>query len=233
MRKQQQIWQKEHEEGELIPSETKKSSSSEPSSYVVKLVAFLRESGIPLRGNVVDIGAGKGRNTIYLAKQGFDLYALDYIQSAIDHISSVSKQEKLSTIHAICAPIDEPWPFPNNFFDFAIDCFSSIDIETIKGREVYRNEMFRTLKQGGYALVVVVASDDAFESQMIRQHPGSEKNSSIWPKTGKFQKNYDEDDLRAFYSSFEIIRLEKLTKNAHKMGRDFIATNYWLLLRKK
>lgn len=234
MRKQQRIWQKEHDEGKLIPSEMLKSSTDQPSSYIVKFTKFLVQQKFPLTGRAVDMGAGKGRNTIYLAKQGLSVYALDYIESAIEHIKATSKKEKLDKrIHAVCTPIDEPWPFADNYFDIVIDCFSSIDIETLDGRIACRNEMFRTLKQGGFALIVVVSAEDEFESELIKKYPGIEKNSSVWPGTGKFQKDYDEKELKDFYSSFKVVTLEKLQKVAHKMGKDFTATNYWMVLRKK
>lgn len=232
MRKQQLIWQKEHSEGRLIPSETEKSSTSQPSSNVIRFIDLLRQRSVALQGKAVDIGAGKGRNTIYLHQQGFSVYALDYIQSAIDHISDTVEQKKLQNVTPICMPIDEPWQFPDNYFDVAIDCFASIDIETSSGRQVYRNEMLRTLKSGAYALVVVVAAEDEFESKLIRQYPGSEMNSSIWPMTGKFQKNYEKKELTDFYDSFEVVAIETLKKTARKMGKDFITTKYWLVLRK-
>ena len=108
--------------------------------------------------------------------------------------------------------MDEPWQFQDNFFDLAIDCFTSIDIETQSGRESYRNEMFRTLKPGGYALVVVTSIEDEIEQELIKHSPGPEKNSTIWPN-GKFQKNYDQEELISFYQQFEIIELQTIRKN--------------------
>jgi hypothetical protein len=52
------------------------------------------------------------------------------------------------------------WRIGDNFFDIAVDSFSSIDIETREGREVCRNEMYRTLKPGGYGLITVCSAED-------------------------------------------------------------------------
>jgi hypothetical protein len=105
-------------------------------------------------------------------------------------------------------------------------------VETEEGRKTCRDEMFRTLKPGGYALVNVVSSEDEWEKEMIKNNPGPEKNSVIWPENGKFQKNYDEAELREFYSNFEIIDVRTIQKPAFKLGREGIATNLWMLLRK-
>ncbi len=232
IRKQQLIWQKEHQTADALPEEMAVQSSIRPSQYIVQFQKFLAKQKIS-QGKIVDIGAGKGRNSIFLAKQGYEVYSLDYIQAAIDHINTIAKQENIEKyLHTFCTAIDQNWPFPDDFFEIAVDCFASIDIETRKGRDTYKKELLRTLKPGGYALVTVVSADDEIEREMIKLHPGSEKNSTIWPQNDKFQKNYDEQELRKFYKEFEIITLKKVTKKANKLGRNFIATNFYLVLRK-
>ncbi len=151
MRQQQSIWIEEHKTAAALPSEMSHLSVLKPSSKVVKFLEFLHDQNIK-NGKLIDLGAGKGRNAIYLAKQGFEVYALDYVQQAVDFISLIAKKEKLeSSLHAVCKPIDDVWPFSDNVFDVAIDCFASIDVESRAGRLKYRSELLRTLKPGGYA----------------------------------------------------------------------------------
>jgi SAM-dependent methyltransferase len=184
-------------------------------------------------GKAVDIGAGKGRNSIHLAKCGYEVWALEYIEPAIEVAEALAIQNGVQkSIHFEQVCIDEKWQFTDSFFVVAVDSFSSIDVETEEGRKTCRDEMFRTLKPGGYALVNVVSSEDEWEKEMIKNNPGPEKNSVIWPENGKFQKNYDEAELREFYSNFEIIDVRTIQKPAFKLGREGIATNLWMLLRK-
>ncbi len=232
MRKQQQIWADEHKTAQALPSEMSSTKQLEPSGLVVQFHNLLKKMGL-LSGKVIDIGAGKGRNTFFMAEQGYEVFAMDYIPEAIAFISNETISRGLAeNIHTSCHAMDQKWPFENNFFDIAIDSFASIDIETKLGREVYCRELYRTLRPGGIAMVSVVAAEDEMEAEMMKQSPGGEKNSSIWPQNGKFQKNYDEQELREFYSQFEILELQKINKKAHKLGRDFTATNYRLVLRK-
>ena len=79
MRKQQKIWQEEHRTALSLPS----LSGVEPSSAVEYFVKFLK-SKEKIEGKVLDIGCGKGRNSVYLAKQGFEVRGMDYIQEALD-----------------------------------------------------------------------------------------------------------------------------------------------------
>ena len=229
MRKQQEIWSEEHSKVDAFPSYV----LPEPSSMVVAFVKFLKDHNIN-DGKIIDIGCGKGRNSIYLSEQGFQVYAVDYIQEAIDYAKHQVKDKNVQdSIIFINAAIDVPWQFENIFFDYAVDCFSSIDIETRDGREIYKQEMYRTLKPGGFALVSVVSADDEIEAEMIKQSPGLEPNSTIWPSNGKFQKNYTESELRRFYSEFEIVELNEIKKKSVKLNREFIATNFRLILRKQ
>jgi len=229
MRKQQQIWQEEHTKNVSIPS----LGVADPASYVISFIenVQLPRNHSPLK--VIDIGCGKGRNAIYLAKKGFDVYAVDYSSNAVSHAEKEAKKIKLKNpIHFFVQDIDKKWPFEDNFFDLAIDCFSSIDIETAQGREIYKNEMLRTLKQKGLALVTVVSANDEIEKEFIKKYPGKEKNSVIWPTNGKFQKNYDELELREFYKQFTLLALEEKQKKAYKLDQNYIASNYYLIVQK-
>lgn len=226
---QKEIWHREHLTSETLPS----LAQADPSDSVIKFVDHLKKHALLDRKKVVDIGCGKGRNALYLAQMGLEVYAFDFIGSAIRYAQNKAQQQHIDhKIHFSEASMDLPWNFPDNHFDFALDCFASIDIETKQGRDVYKNELFRTLKPGGLALVCVVAASDEFEAELIKNNPGAEPNSSLWPQNGKFQKNYDERELKNFYASFSIVDFQVNKKKAIKLNREFMATNYWLLLQK-
>jgi SAM-dependent methyltransferase len=228
MRVQQKIWQKEHRNNASIP----KLASVSPGSAVVYFIKVLQTNSPHSLQKVVDIGSGKGRNTLYLAKLGYDVYAMDYIKEAAGTTKQLMKQAHLTErVHVKIAPIDHKWPFPNDYFSLAIDNYSSIDIETKKGREIYGKELFRTLKPGGYAIVAVVSADDEVEKQIMHENPGLEPNSSIWPN-GKFQKNYTATELRGFYKEFKIIKIKIVKNPAVKLGKHYTATNIWTILQK-
>jgi len=229
MRKQQEIWEREHTKQETLPA----MASVKPHRSVVSFVEYFTDRQVKPPRRVVDIGCGKGRNAIYLATLEYEIYGLDYIQLAIDTTRQLAEQKNVSDrVHLFLAEIDKPWPFADHFFDIAIDCFSSIDIETKEGRAVYKQEMYRTLKPGGYALVMVVSAKDEIESELIKCYPGKEKNSTLWPYNGKFQKDYDEEELRDFYREFHIAELREVKQSAFKLGREYTATNCWVVLIK-
>lgn len=229
MRRQQAIWLQEHTDLGSLPT----MAQTDPTSGVVKFIDYLRTREVSFQGQAVDIGAGKGRNSVYLAKQGFEVWALEYIEAALDAARQLAAaRAPKARIHFELTAIDETWPLQSESIDVAIDSFASIDIETLEGRVACRDELFRTLKPGGYALINVCSAEDEWEKELIRDHPGTEPNSTIWPANGKFQKDYDEAELREFYSQFSILELETIKKPAHKLGRDGTATNLWLVVQK-
>jgi SAM-dependent methyltransferase len=229
MRKQEQVWEREHTEQKALPMV----ASIEPHSGVVSFVEYLTNQHVEPPRKVVDIGCGKGRNAIYLAALGYEVYGLDYIPFAIDIARQLAEAKNVSDrVHLYRAEIDRPWPFANHFFDIAIDCFSSINVETAEGRSVYKQEMYRTLKPGGHAFVTVVSANDEIESELIKYFPREEKKSTLWLDNGKFQKDYDEQELREFYREFHIAELKEIKQPAFKLDRKFTATNYWMALIK-
>lgn len=229
MRKQQQIWLEEHANKSTLPT----MANVEPADGVVQFINFLRAQGVALQGKAVDVGAGKGRHSVYLASLGYEVWALEYIQPAIDVARQLAEANHVAdNIHFELAEVDKPWELADNTFDVALDSFASIDIETLEGRIICRDEMYRTLKPGGYMLVTACSADDEWEKELIANYPGPEPNSTFWPQNGKFQKDYAEDELRDFYKMFEIVELKKINKPAFKLGREGTATNLWLVLKK-
>ena len=215
MRKQQQIWHDEHTNQGTLPT----MANVEPASGVVQFTDYLKEHGVAPFGKAVDIGAGKGRNSVHLAKLGFKVWALEYIEPAIAAAKQLAETNGVAAkIHFELAEVDTTWQVADNFFDVAVDSFSSIDVETKQGRETCRDEMYRTLKPGGYALVTVCSADDEWEKELIANHPGPEPNSTLWPQNGKFQKDYDEAELREFYKVFEVVELKKSASQRSSWG---------------
>lgn len=229
MRKQQEVWIKEHQLMTSLPV----LASSDPDPNLVMFVT--QTYSVEMRENLtaVDIGCGKGRNTMYLAQSGMKVTALDYAANALEETVQRAREAGLDnkvTPH-ICA-IDETWPFHDSTFDLAVDCFSSINIETPDGRQQYKQEVLRTLKPGGYVFTCVVSAHDELQSELSKLYPGPEQNSTIWPNVGKFQKNYSKEELLDFYQPFEVVSFTETNRPAFRLDKHYISTCYYLITRK-
>lgn len=169
---QQKIWDEEHKN----PYVLHQMDSDKASSGVVEFVEWLKKkkqlSG--LKG--IELGCGKGRNVIGLAKLGLKMTGIDFSPAAIEEAKRRSKEFNVDdSTQFVVHDATEPWPFDSNTFDLAIDCFATTDIETPKGRKFAGNEMARILKSGGYLLAYLLSPQDEFHKEMLQKSPATEK----------------------------------------------------------
>ena len=79
---------------------------SEPAKAAAKM--FKKEGKI----KILELGGGQGRDTLFFAQNGFQVYTLDYSERAVSAIAD--KAQKLNLSHSITAlqhDIRNPLPF--------------------------------------------------------------------------------------------------------------------------
>jgi tellurite methyltransferase len=109
-----------------------------------------------LRGNIapgmriLDAGCGYGRNLVYLLRQGFEIYATDANDRAVEHVRRLSKSlgsglpEKNFQVSLV-----EKMPFPNGFADVVI-CNSVLHFA--RSEEQFQSmvsDLWRVVRPGG------------------------------------------------------------------------------------
>ncbi len=129
--KQKEAWEAEH----TNPTALLQMDSRGVSGGVEKFYNFLvTQNQSNLSG--IEMGCGKGRNVIWLAKQPniAQVHGFDFSSSAIVEAQKRALEEKVeSKALFVVADATETWPYKNESFDFAIDCFASTDIESVGG----------------------------------------------------------------------------------------------------
>lgn len=107
---------------------------------------------------ILDLGCGTGRNSIYLASHGFNLYACDISSTAIE-IAEANSQEL--DIKNIKYDIEDMYSltYSNDFFD-AILCVwvQGHGLRDEIKKSIY--EQFRVLKEGGMIITDFVTVED-------------------------------------------------------------------------
>ena len=139
----------------------------EPSEPARKTAELFKKEG---KVKILELGAGQGRDTIFFAQSGFQVYALDYSQSGIDAITRKANQLGLSNcITAQRHDIRQPIPFDYGFFD---GCFSHMlycMALTTPELESLSDEVRRVLKLGGPNIYTVRHTGDAHYEQGIHR----------------------------------------------------------------
>lgn len=222
---QQKIWDAEH----ANPNVLKQMDADTPSGGVVKFSQFLKEHNI-VSGRGIEMGCGKGRNVIWLSQKGFEMHGFDFAPSAIAEAKRRATSAK-STAALYVHDATIAWPYETDSFDFGIDCFASTDIVEPVGRAFAISEMYRILRPGGHLLAYLLSTDDEFHNEMVQKSPAKEKNAFLHP-TGKFEKTFDESEIRSLYEKFELVRLERIAKTTTFNNREYACNHFWVVFRK-
>ena len=170
----------------------------EPSEAAVKSLKFFKGK------NIIELGAGLGRDTIFFAQNSINIKALDYSQKAIEIIKKKSQELNLSQfIKTKIFDVRKKLPFDNNTID---GCFSHMlycmalsnyDIENLN------KEILRILKPGGINIYTVRNTDDGDYKN------GTHIGENLYENDGFIIHFFSKDKINKLSKGFEILNIEK------------------------
>jgi len=108
--------------------------------------------------NILDLGCGTGRHSIFLAKEGFSVYATDISETGINIAKEKAASLGLSSIYFKQHDMRRI-PFPDSFFD-AVVCIWTIYHGTRDDIQKTASEIYRILKLNGTVLTDFVSVAD-------------------------------------------------------------------------
>lgn len=201
---QKNAWEKEYRNPTFLTKEM------EPQADTVRFFKFLKkEEKFDVFGKeLVDLGCGTGRNSLYAYELGAIPHGIDISKTAITHGLEHLKQRDI-TIDLQVGSIGEKLPYANNFFDIALDVTSSNSLSE-EERGVYIKELNRMLKPGAYMYIKALSKDgDTNAKELLKRFPGPEKDTYILPEQKIVERVWSKEDFLAFYSPhFAILHLE-------------------------
>ena len=104
-----------------------------PSFAAKKAFEIFKKAGLT---NILELGCGQGRDTLFFAKSGLYVHALDYSQTGVD--SAIKKAKTLGLSQNITAKVHDirkPLPFKEESFDLILldEMMTGMDgLETLK-----------------------------------------------------------------------------------------------------
>ena len=206
MKSQKEVWSEEH----LTQKTFTRIHSNKPSGPIPGFIKYIKKQGyLPRLIKVLDLGCGKGRNSIWVASQGLSITGVDFAPEAIDEAIKRANG-RFNNLKFKVVDLTEKWPYRDDSFLAVMDCNTTICIPS-PGRQNSVTEAFRVLRPGGFYLFYGVG-----RTSSVNKSPGSEPNSTIFTGSGKFEKQYTEKELRSTYKDFKIMRLEM------RIGSDLI-----------
>ena len=196
---------KKHLKNQAQHWETTFSSRSEmfgdsPSFAAIKATEIFKKAGL---NNILELGGGQGRDSLYFAQSGFNVQVLDYSQSGVDSI--IKKSKELGLTHSITAKIHDikrPLPFKDESFD---GCFSHMlycMAFTTKELKNISNEIYRVLKPGGINIYTVRHTEDADYGN------GIHRGEDLYETGGFIVHYFSTEKIKQLSSGFDILNIE-------------------------
>ena len=174
---------------------------SEPSIAAVASLKSFQENNIK---NIIELGAGLGRDTIFFAKNSIYVEALDYSKASIENIKNKSIKLNLSKfIKLKLFDIRKKLPFNDNSIE---GCFSHMlycmalsnhDLENLN------SEIYRILKPGGINIYTVRHLDDGDYKK------GIHRGEDLYENDGFIVHFFSKDKVKQLSKGFEILDIEK------------------------
>jgi SAM-dependent methyltransferase len=145
-----------------------------PNAFLVEMTKGLKP------GRSLDVGMGQGRNTIYLAKQGWDSVGFDPAERAVDAAQAQARKLGLHITTAVARDTEYDWGEAQ---------WDLIVLSYVGGRE-YVTNVQRALRSGGMVVL------EGF-------HRDATKNGPIGGSVV-----FDTNELLQLFSGFRVIRYE-------------------------
>ena len=174
---------------------------NKPSVAAISAAKIFKKNNLE---KILELGSGQGRDSLFFAKSGFNVEALDYSASAVKDIINKSKEYKLdSSLNAKIFDVRKKLPYENETFD---GCFShmlycmAFSIDEI---EKLNNEVNRVLKKGGINIFTVRNTSDGDYNN------GTHRGEDLYENDGFIVHFFSKNKINQLSTGFEILDIEK------------------------
>ena len=173
----------------------------EPSISAKKALNFFKEKKI---NNIIELGAGLGRDSIFFAKNNIKIQALDYSSSGIEIINHKIKKDNLSNyISTKLFDVREKLPFKDNSVDACYSHMLYCMALTTNDLEKLNNEIHRILKPNGLNIYTVRHTNDGDYKN------GKHIGEDLYENDGFIVHYFSEEKVNSLLNGFKNIALEK------------------------
>ena len=178
----------------------------EPSIAAVKALKIFQKNNIK---KILELGPGLGRDTIYFAKNGIEVKALDYSNTAIASINRKKDELKLDKlIKTQLFDVRKKLPLDNEKFE---GCFShmlycmalsSLDLKNLN------DEICRILKKGAINIYTARNTDDGdFKN-------GIHRGEDLYENDGFIVHFFSKEKIKKLSNGFENIDIENFEEGS-------------------
>lgn len=163
-------------------------------------------AGLP-PGRAVDVGAGEGRNSLWLARKGWNVTAIDVSAIALTRLADQAREERLS----ITAEVADMNEFLERSSPFELVVIANMHPEPAERSKLFA-EAIRAMTPGGHLFLV-----------------GHHLSSLGTAGPRQPERLYTEEMLRAGFAGLELLRLEQRVSRHSDRGEPSRDIVLWAL----
>ncbi len=171
-----------------------------PSVAAIKTVEIFKKEKLT---NILELGGGQGRDSLFFAQSNFTVQVLDYSQSGVDNIVKLANTFDLDKrINVKIHDVRKPLPIKDESFD---GCFSHMLFcmaFTTKELKNLSNELHRVLKTGGINIYTVRHTGDADYGT------GIHRGEDLYEAGGFIVHFLSREKIKQLSAGFDILNIE-------------------------
>lgn len=188
-----------------IPSSFRKDATKP----VIEFMGWLKQREGFTQGLAADIGCGRGRNSFYLASQGFQVIGIELLEENVDAINTEAKLSHLP-VQAFALDAANKWPMAPNSLDIVIDVFCYKHIVDKEKQAKYRCELWQSLKASGFYFISLASEHDGFYGPLLEKSTNLNEKLVIDPYSNIASFLYSEESLiKEFSDFFEMLEVKE------------------------
>ncbi|MDA8379329.1 MAG: class I SAM-dependent methyltransferase [Actinomycetota bacterium] len=177
---------------------------TDPSVPAVAAAASFTEAGAH---QLLELGAGQGRDTLFFARQGFEIVALDYVEDALDAIAAKATAAGTGdTVGVALHDVREPLPFADGAFDANYSHMLFCMALTTAQLEQLAAELHRVLRPGGLVVYTVRHTGDAHYGT------GTPRGDDMYERGGFIVHFFDDRLVQRLATGFDLLDVTEFTE---------------------
>lgn len=163
----------------------------------------------------LDIGSGRGRNSLYLAQHGYQVEAFDVNPQAIQILDTIIEQEGIQSIRTFIKDLNQD-PSIDGQYDVLL---CTVVMMFLKAATIPQliEQMQAATKAGGLNIIVCAMDTEAY------------------PAKSDFSFSFKAGELRDYYQGWELLKYNEDVGELHRRNPDgsFIKQQFATLIAKK
>ncbi len=168
------------------------------------------------QGKALDIGAGSGKNSLFLAQNGFQVKAIDKDKQEIAKLKQMAKENKLLIKTEVIDIKD--LNFKEKEYSLII-ASASLDFLKKSELEIIFKKIKKALKLNGFIYLLAFSiKDPMYLTIKKRKLKEIEKNTFYLPKFKTYRHFFTKDEIKSYFKDYQIILLKQ--KQIFDTGHD-------------